>query len=254
MGILPNRECQGARSDILADDEGSGSEDEDWYWDSYHNFELPGTEIPKWFSHQSVENSISFWVGHKVSKLAGCIALEPADNSYFVYVSISGFKISEYIKYGKDSNKLWFFFRSIQLLQKHLNVSNPAERNHFEVTYKIHFDGPKPQNPKVIKRWGVHVECICPPLELSIPNAIHDDDDDGCDINYLSELPFYGSDYLEAEEYQPPLVLDDTSNVSWLVGPIAKLLNAFCCLEIFPKLRVLLLVLLLVLLSLSVGK
>ena len=28
MGILPNRECQGARSDILADDEGSGSEDE----------------------------------------------------------------------------------------------------------------------------------------------------------------------------------------------------------------------------------
>uniref|UniRef100_A0A2N9I9N4 TIR domain-containing protein n=1 Tax=Fagus sylvatica TaxID=28930 RepID=A0A2N9I9N4_FAGSY len=150
-GILPNRECQGARSDILADDEGSGSEDEDWF------------------------------------------------------------------------------------LQKHLNDSNPAERNHFEVTYEICFYGPKPQNPKVIKRWGVHVECICPPLEFSIPNAIHDDDDDGCDINYLSELPFYGSDYLEAEEYQPPLVLDDTSNVSWLVGPIAKLLNAFCCLEIFPK-------------------
>ena len=111
-----------------------------------------------------------------------------------------------------------------------MNDSNPAERNHFEVTYKTTFYGSKPQNPKVIKRWGVHVECSCPPLEFSIPNVIHDDDDDGCDINYLSELPFYGSDYLEAEEYQPPLVLDDTSNVSWLVGPIAKLLNAFCCL------------------------
>ena len=242
MGILPNRECQGARSDILADDEGSGSKHE--YWD-FPYFLLPGTEIPEWFNHQSVENSISFWVGHKVSKLAVCLALESGDYDYSVFVSINGFDINEYHKNGKDSNKLWFFSRSIQSLQKHLNDSNPAERNHFEVTYEIHFRGSdddddevtqiQPQNPKVIKRWGVHVECICPPLEFSIPNANHDDDDDGCDINYLSELPFYGFDYLEAEEYQPPLVLDDTSNVSWLVGPIAKLLNAFCCLEIFPK-------------------
>ena len=88
------------------------------------------------------------------------------------------------------SSILRLFSKSIQFLQKHLNDSNPAERNHFEVTYKIDFNGPKPQNPKVITRWGVHVECICPPLEFSIPNAIHDDDDDGYD-------------YLEAEEYQP---------------------------------------------------
>jgi hypothetical protein len=160
--------------------------------------------------------------------LAVCLALEPGDNSsYNVCVSINGFEIGRYHKYGEDSNNLWIISESIQFLQKHWN--------HFEVTYKIYFHGPKPQNPKVIKRWGLHVECIFPPLEFSILNAIHDDDDDGCDINYLSELPFYGSDYLEAEEYQPPLVLDDTSNVSWLVGPIAKLLNAFCCLEIFPK-------------------
>jgi hypothetical protein len=197
---------------------------------------------------------MSFWVGHKVSKLAVCIALEPADYSYSVDISIYGFKrIGRILRFHhqgmKDSNNLLLFSASIQILK---NDSNPAEGTHFEVMYEIRFDGPKPQNPKVIKRWGVHVECICPPREFSIPNVIHDgdddDDDDGCDINYLSELPFYGSDYLEAEEYQPPLVLDDTSNVSWLVGPIAKLLNAFCCLEIFPKLRVLLLVLLLVLL------
>jgi hypothetical protein len=168
-------------------------------------------------------------------KLAVCIALELTDYSYGVWVSINGFEISTYYKDKKDSNNLCLFSESIQFLQKHLNDSNPAERNHFEVTYEIRFHEPKTQNPKVIKRWGVHVECICPPLEFSIPNAIHDDDDDGCDINYLSELPFYGSDYLVAEEYQPPLVLDDTSNVSWLVGPIAKLLNAFCCLGIFPK-------------------
>ena len=161
-----------------------------------------------------------------------CLAIESGDNFYHVYVSINGFKICHYYKSGEDSNNLWLFSESIRFLEKHLNDSNPAERNHFEVTYEIHFEGSKPRNPTVIKRWGVHVECICPPREFSIPNAIHDD---GCDINYLSELPFYGSDYLEVEEYQPPLVLDDTSYVSWLVGPIAKLLNAFCCLEIFPK-------------------
>ena len=172
---------------MLADDEGSGSEDEDW---DFPYFLLPGTEIPEWFNHQSVENSISFWVGHKVSKLAVCLALESGDYDYSVFVSINGFDINEYHKNGKDSNKLWFFSRSIQSLQKHLNDSNPAERNHFEVTYKTIVYGSKPQNPKVIKRWGVHVECICPPREFSIPNAIHDDDDDGCD-------------YLEAEEYQP---------------------------------------------------
>ena len=139
--------------------------------------------------------------------MAVCLALEPADNSYDVDVSINGFKISHLHKRIEYSNNLWLFSKSIQFLQKHLNDSNPAERNHFEVTYKTIVYGSKPQNPKVIKRWGVHVECICPPLEFSIPNAIHDDEDDGCDINYLSELPFYGSDYLEAEESQSPLSL-----------------------------------------------
>ena len=95
------------------------------------------------------------------------------DYSYSVGVSINGSTIRHYYKYIEDSNNLWLFSKSIQFLQKHLNDSNPAEWNHFEVTYKIHFDGPKPQNPKVIKRWGVHVECICPPQEFSIPNAIH---------------------------------------------------------------------------------
>ena len=96
--------------------------------------------------------------------MAVCIALEPGDNYYFVDVYINGIfirwyqKKRMYHKYGKDSNELCFFSTSIQFLQKHLNDSNPAERNHFEVTYKIHFDGPKPQNPKVIKRWGVHVD------------------------------------------------------------------------------------------------
>ena len=167
---------------------------------------MPGTEIPKWFNHQSVENSISFWVGHKVLKLAVCLAFEPTDNSYGVGVSINGCEISSDYQKGEDSNNLWLFSISRQFLQKHLNDSNPAERNHFEVTYEIHFRGSEPRNPKVIKRWGVHVECSCPPREFSIPNAIHDDDDDGCD-------------YLEAEEYQPTHQKKRRRRISASSGP-----------------------------------
>ncbi len=64
MGILQNRECEGARSYILmdpwfpddfpAETEGLESEDGEFR----HYFIVPGTEIPKWFNHQSVENSI----------------------------------------------------------------------------------------------------------------------------------------------------------------------------------------------------
>jgi hypothetical protein len=74
MGILQNRECEGARSDILM---------EPWFSDNFpaedgdfrHYFIVPRTEIPKWFNHQSVENSISFWVGGKFPKLSVYIAL-----------------------------------------------------------------------------------------------------------------------------------------------------------------------------------
>ena len=103
---------------MLADDEGSGSEDEDW--DFSPKFLLPGTEIPKWFNHQSVENSISFWVGHKVSKFTVCIALEPGTNSYKFCVSINGFTIRyHHCIIVKDSNNL--FLLSIPIQQKHLN-------------------------------------------------------------------------------------------------------------------------------------
>ena len=246
MGISQNRECEGARSDILMDPwfpddfpaETEGSESEDGDFPLY--FIVPGTEIPKWFNHQSVENSISFWVGRKFPKLAVYIALgldeeHSSDYGCDVYVSVNGFKKRRYRNnLGVYSHYLLLFSRPQHFLQKHLNDSSPVERNHVEVTCEIEFYELEPQNLKVIKRWGVHVECICPPREFCILNASHDDDDDGCDdIKYLSELPFYGSDYLEAEEYQPPLVLDDTFNVSWLVGKIAKLVNAFCCLENF---------------------
>ena len=41
-----------------------------------------GTEMPKWFNHQSVDNSIFFFVGRKFLKLAVCIV--PGQEVVFV--------------------------------------------------------------------------------------------------------------------------------------------------------------------------
>ena len=114
-----------------------------------------------------------------------------------------------------------------------MNESNPTDQNYVEITYETreHVGQPNAEPPIKATRWGVHVECICPPQESGIPNlplltAGHDD------VDYWSELPFYGSDDLEAEEeeYQSPVVLNDTSRscMSWLVGPSTMLFKLFC--------------------------
>ncbi|KAF3942611.1 hypothetical protein CMV_030750 [Castanea mollissima] len=248
MGILPNGVCGSARSNELMDPHftdyfPSESESEDYFSNSRLLVGW-GTEIP-WFNHQSVENnSILFWVGRKFPKLAVYIAFrgDEAPPGYFsdlchVYISINGCKklkcMAKYI--DLSHNILLLCSPPQRFLQQILNESNPTDQNHVEVTYEILHC----YEPPNVTRWGVHVECICPPQESGIPNlplltAGHDDNDD--DVDYWSELPFYGSDDLEAEEdeeYQSPLVLDDTSSscMSWLVGPTTMLfmLFRFCC-------------------------
>ncbi|KAK4598519.1 hypothetical protein RGQ29_015825 [Quercus rubra] len=213
--------------------------------DIAHTLHVPGTEIPKWFNHQSAENSILFWVGCKFPKLAVCIALGP-DEAHkrfydcYVYISINGHKTREYGYFRPSENNynhLFLFSPCQWLLQQHLIESNPTDQNCVEVTYITcfaHYDvepNPciEPLNPTLIKRWGVHVECTCP-QESVIPNLPllttgHDDDDV---VDYWRELTFYGSD--DKEEYQSPLVLDDTSIscMSWLVEPTTKLFKLFC--------------------------
>ena len=214
--------------------------------DIAHTLYVPGTEIPKWFNHQSVENSILFWVGCKFPKLAVCIALGP-DEAHkrfydcYVYISINGCEEREYGYFRPSENNynhLFLFSPCQWLLQQHLIESNPTDQNRVEVTYRTcfaHYDvepNPRiePLNPTLIKRWGVHVECTCPPQESVIPNlplltAGRDDDDV---IDYRHELTINGSD--DKEEYRSPLVLDDTSMscMSWLVEPTTKLFKLFC--------------------------
>ncbi|XP_030946549.1 TMV resistance protein N-like [Quercus lobata] len=273
MGILPNGVCGSARSNELMDpqftdyeSETEGAESEDWdtslFTDPFRleiegsEYEdgdiariltVSGTEIP-WFNHQSVENnSILFWVGRKFPKLAVYIAFAgdeddgiPYMYKCFVYISINGCKRRECMPrhlLPNTCNILQLCCPRQCFLQQKLNESNPTDQNRVEVTYKIigynQEDGASVGTLKAT-RWGVHVECICPPQESGIPNlplltAGHDDDDD---VHYWSELPFHGSDDLEAEEdekYRSPLVLHETSSscMSWLVGPSTMLFMLF---------------------------
>ncbi|KAF3945972.1 hypothetical protein CMV_027707 [Castanea mollissima] len=254
MGILPNGVCGSARSNELmdphftdyfpSDTEGTESEYEDGDIPYFSRWlVVSGTEIP-WFNHQSVENnSILFWVGRKFPKLAVYMAFR-GDEAHekhsthlcYVFISINGCKKREcMVAQILGPNLLLFFSPRQRCLQQILNKSNPTDQNHVEVTYKITQLRVGYIGTLNATRWGVHVECICPPQESGIPNlplltAGHDD------VDYWSELPFYGSDDLEAEEdeeYESPLVLDDTSSscMSWLVGPTTMLfmLFRFCC-------------------------
>ena len=271
MGILPNGVCGSARSNELMDPqftnyfpsetERAESESEDQDISQFSNYfpsetegveyedgdvdrflNVSGTKIP-WFNHQSVENnSILFWVGRKFPKLAVYFALGVDEDPYgydcFVYISINGCKKRErkcgYIV--RSAYNLCLYSPPQSFLQQNLNESNPTNQNHVEVTYKIqNGDNSAFIEPRNATRWGVHVECICPPQESGRPNlpfltAGHDDDD----VDYWSELPFYGSDDLEAEEeeeYQSP---HDTSRscMSWLVG-LTTMIFSLLLLRIF---------------------
>ena len=242
IGILPNRVCGRARSNKLMDPqltnyfpfetEGAESEDGDISMDSQFSNNFPsetedfdraiyfwGTEMPEWFNHQSVDNSIFFFVGRKFPKLAVCFVPGQAIVSVSVHISINGsikkiISINGY-KYDKSieiyGNNLKLFSPTQRSLQRHLNKSNPTDQNLVKVS--ITDDSPDPRfnnvtsylsdddyesdvepnpyesddddvepnayesddddvepnpnieplNPIFIKRWGVHVECTCPP-------------------------------------------------------------------------------------------
>nr|POE81505.1 hypothetical protein CFP56_29130 [Quercus suber] len=199
-----------------------------------------------------------------------CETLEEDEASFecLVYISINGCEECIYWHSSlldRISNILLLCSLRQRHLQQQLNESNPTDQNHVEVTYRTCFRSDSVHNfsafePPIcypIGRFGVHVECTCPPQESAIPNlplltAGHDDADvvdymrelpfygsddkeeyqsplvHDDDVDYWRELPFYGSD--DKEEYQSPLVHDDPSMscMSWLVGSTTKLFKLFC--------------------------
>ena len=254
IGILPNRVCGRARSNKLMDlqfsnnlpSETRATESVYFWGEGFDGFDscigFWGTEMLKWFNHQSVDNSIFFSVGRNFPKLVVCIVPGLEDFDGFVEISINGYENREYQSIHLSGNYTQYLFSLTQwsLLQRHLNESNPTDQNRVKVSIRYKSD----DTCYSIKMWGVHVECTCPAQESAIPNlplltAGHDDDDV---VDYMRELPFYGSDDVDywselpfcgsdgKEEYQLPLVHDDTSMscMSWLVGPTTKLFKLFC--------------------------
>ena len=196
IGILPNRVCGRARSNKLMDlqfsnnfpseTEGAESEDGDTSMDLQFSNNFPseteelgwvhfegrghddpriifsGTEMLKWFNHQSVDNSIFFSVGRNFPKLVVCIVPGPKLFDGFVEISINGYENRVYQSSHPSGNLMYsckqylFWLPQWSLLQRHLNESNPTDQNRVKVSIRY-----KSELGYSIKMWGVHVECTC---------------------------------------------------------------------------------------------
>ena len=142
--------------------------------DVRHTIYFWGSEMPKWFNHQSVDNSIFFFVDRKFPKLAVCIVPGRGVASVSVRIFINGYKISDLyfldlfrfirnvpnafdqFEFFLEENNLFLFSLTQRSLQRHLNKSNPTDQNLVEVSITYS------KNGYSVKRWGVHVECTCP--------------------------------------------------------------------------------------------
>ena len=137
---------------------------------------LPGTEIPKClkFSHQSFGNSVSFWIGKKISKLAVFIAFRSVEAHKYVSCNVNISINGPIINYGwiVVSEKLWLWLFSVSLGQL-----NKLEQNKVEVICEISALNNSIElgnHTDFIKWIGVNVECSCYPQNgcgsSSIPN------------------------------------------------------------------------------------
>jgi hypothetical protein len=172
MGLPPNIPCLGLSSNMLM-----GTQPQSSSRISHGNHEyimtLPGNEIPNWFNHQSVGSSISFWIGSEVPTFALCLAFgtqSPLQNwdcytcHFDVNIAFKGSKrmFRKESFYGLKSDHLWFYCRQPPNLFNDLEL---GARNHVEVFCQMSI--PPRASPKmgnvIIKRLGVHVECICRP-------------------------------------------------------------------------------------------
>ena len=168
-----------------------------------YDIRVPGKKIPNWINHQSIESSISFWVGPEFPSIAVCVALHliPLKDSYAnndKYGSVRDDKIdcvcdihistdsrkqrlmaTSYLYYLKCDH-LWFHGEHHSRLQRDFGDLMQGDRNHVEISCKIdHWANRNGKFASVIARMGVHVECICPPQNSIIiqHNSQNVDDD-----------------------------------------------------------------------------
>ncbi|KAK7835230.1 hypothetical protein CFP56_023560 [Quercus suber] len=187
LGLLPNMVCEcSRRRDPVSSRKLLHPDISSSYWlSSYEDFEfeeddydcdfndddyeirLPGTEIPYWFNHQSIGDSIYFWVGRELSELAVCIVfgLEGQIGPFNcqVYLSINGCerKLKSLAFQAMMSDHRLVFCKPYVELQRLLKCFNLGDRNHAMVVCKISTLHSTPTISPIIKRCGVHVVC-CP--------------------------------------------------------------------------------------------
>ncbi|XP_050274383.1 disease resistance protein RPS6-like isoform X2 [Quercus robur] len=171
-----------------------------------YDITVPGKKIPNWINHQSIESSISFWVGPEFPSIAVCVAIHliPLKDSYAnndKYGSIRDDIIYCYfdIHISTDSRKrrhmvgwrlyelkcdhLWFLGEPHSQLQRRFGDLMQGDRNRVEISCKIdHWVSENGKYAPVIARMGVHVECVCAPQNSVIIQHNSQNVDDGTEL------------------------------------------------------------------------
>ena len=224
LELPPNMRCLGVKEDILMDSQPSirllhqidfpcwlspsefsvaENYDED---DTRCEYEIvvPRYEIPKWFNHQSVESSISFWIGLEFPTFALCLVFcldQLTDKDTYscvcvVHISINGHKrlLIQRLFQDFQYDHLWFYGAPQSLLQQKFGDLIQSDRNHVEISSKISHWTSKTGGKiaPIIERLGVHVECICNPKSTVIIPENGENVDDDFDNTVLSpSLPLF---------------------------------------------------------------
>ena len=214
LGLSPDMKCSGVKHKVLMDSHShcnlsnqidcssrvslskyNAIQDEDYpTLDAYlvdhgerYDIIVPGKKIPNWINHQSIGNSISFWVGPEFPSIAVCVALHliPLNDNYanndkygfirddlidcvfIIHISTDGRKRHKLVAKrfsGLKCHHILFYGEPHSELQRKFGYLIQGDRNHVEISCKIdHWVSRKGKYAPVIARMGVHVECICPP-------------------------------------------------------------------------------------------
>ena len=171
-----------------------------------YDIKVPGKENPNWINHQSIESSISFWVGPVFPSIAvyvvfhliplkdsyanndkyGSIRDDLIDCVYFIFISINGRKqrpLDSGSIRDMKCDHLLFYGEPHNLLQGGFGDFMQGDRNHVEISCII--DNWASRNGKyapVIARMGVHVECVCPLQNSVIIQHNSQNVDDGTEL------------------------------------------------------------------------
>ncbi|XP_050278775.1 disease resistance protein RPV1-like [Quercus robur] len=174
---------------------------------------VPGKKIPKWFNHQSAESTILFWVGPEFPIVALCVAfhLVPLKDSYADNDSY-GFVRDDIISWDCDliifinghkrpfiermffrflkCDHIWFLgMPHSQSLRKFGDLMQ-GDRNHVQISCKIsHWTSEFRKFAPMVAGMGVHVECICSPLNSIIIQDNSQNVDDSEDTMLTPLLP-----------------------------------------------------------------